>query len=562
MKRVLILLLFSFIFTTGNAHAVSYPEPLGFVNDFAKILSKDTKNNLNAELSKYEKETSIEIAVVTTPTLHGLTVEEYTIGLAKAWGVGKKGKDNGVILLVAPKERKVRIEVGYGLEGDLTDGASGRIIREVILPAFKAGKMEEGIVFGTSAVIKVLGNVTAAERAEKRRVALEKASEERIARENVIKNFLFGAVVAGFAACLVFFTLLTIFRALRNERLFSAKKNENENMLTDCENRLKDADANFQDVEQILATLKKKHPLNVWQDLEITVREYEKERSFVKETVRTLRENNKKSNRKNVEGYGVLARKLQEKCRGYATLFPRADKLLRDIEEAKKKSEKILPGLSGRLKAVEIFIFGNEDAKKDQEVRSALGVAMRRVTAAEDSRKTSLIVDWFTVLDLVENADKQITAAKEKAKEKIAEAKKARSEGPQLLKEMPRVISDAEKRIEKLKPPDAARKKLQEAREKYKQAELSSHGGVFDWVLIFGILVAARALIDSAESDALREKRQRDDTARSKARKSRSELYSSSSSDSSHSYSSSSSSDSFGGFGGGSFGGGGASGDW
>src|SRR5262249_12642103 len=100
------------------------------------------------------------IAVATVPTLEGDTVESYSVELFKRWGVGKKGKDNGVLILVAPSEHKTRIEVGYGLESQLTDGTCGEIIREEMLPAFRQNKYGPGLVAAVAAIQRPLGGDT------------------------------------------------------------------------------------------------------------------------------------------------------------------------------------------------------------------------------------------------------------------------------------------------------------------------------------------------------------------------------------------------------------------
>jgi uncharacterized protein len=97
------------------------PEPQGYVNDFANLLSAGVEESLEATLAQYEAETTNELAVVTIKTLGGKSIEEYSISLAEKWGVGQKDKDNGAVILVAETEREIRIEVGYGLEPVLTD---------------------------------------------------------------------------------------------------------------------------------------------------------------------------------------------------------------------------------------------------------------------------------------------------------------------------------------------------------------------------------------------------------------------------------------------------------
>jgi uncharacterized protein len=120
--------------------------------DRAGLLSASARSQLEQRLAAYEAESGHQIVVHTTPSLEGLPIEDYSIRLAEAWKVGHKGLDNGVILTVAPSERKVRIEVGYGLEGVIPDAIASRIIRDYILPAFRQEGYERGILSGVEAI--------------------------------------------------------------------------------------------------------------------------------------------------------------------------------------------------------------------------------------------------------------------------------------------------------------------------------------------------------------------------------------------------------------------------
>ncbi len=147
--------------------AAALPKAVGFVNDFAGILDAGTKEQLERFVHDTEQQTSAEIAVATVASLDDMTVEEYANRLFREWGIGKKGKDNGVLVLIAPFDRKVRIEVGYGLEPILPDGLAGEIIRTDFLPEFKNGQYPAGILRGTRHVAEVVQRnhiVTAGER--------------------------------------------------------------------------------------------------------------------------------------------------------------------------------------------------------------------------------------------------------------------------------------------------------------------------------------------------------------------------------------------------------------
>jgi uncharacterized protein len=133
-----------------------YPALTGRVVDDAGLLSRTGRAALEAKLADLERARSTQVVVATVPTLQGYAIEEYANGLFRTWGIGQRGTNNGVLLLVAPKERRVRIEVGYGLEGTLTDALSSAIIQQRILPQFRAGGYEAGIFAGVDGILGVL----------------------------------------------------------------------------------------------------------------------------------------------------------------------------------------------------------------------------------------------------------------------------------------------------------------------------------------------------------------------------------------------------------------------
>ncbi|MCX6715420.1 MAG: YgcG family protein [Candidatus Taylorbacteria bacterium] len=130
--------------------------PTGYVNDFANIIGPTERSALETNLKDLEDSTGAQVAVVTVPSLDDETVETYAVKLFAEWGIGNKEKDTGLLILVAPTERKVRIEVGYGLEGTVTDLQSGNIIRDVMTPAFKEGNYAEGISGAVEAVTQII----------------------------------------------------------------------------------------------------------------------------------------------------------------------------------------------------------------------------------------------------------------------------------------------------------------------------------------------------------------------------------------------------------------------
>ena len=154
--------------------APTFPALTGRVVDDAHVLSPQTQADLTAELAALEQKNGAQLVVVTLPSLQGYEIEDYGYQLGRAWGIGQKGKDNGALLIVAPSEHKVRIEVGYGLEPVLTDALSSVILQSAVLPRFKTGDFDGGVKAGTDAIVQQLGldpqaaaaNVQAAETQE------------------------------------------------------------------------------------------------------------------------------------------------------------------------------------------------------------------------------------------------------------------------------------------------------------------------------------------------------------------------------------------------------------
>ncbi|WP_250463013.1 TPM domain-containing protein [Microbulbifer litoralis] len=163
------------LWAAGALADVQFPPLSGRVVDNAGLLSQETAYRLTELMQQHEEETGNQLVVVTLPDLQGLTIEEYGYQLGRHWKIGQKDKDNGALLIVAPDERQVRIEVGYGLEGALTDALSANIIHTKILPRFRSGDFDGGVTAGVQAMIAAIGDEYVAEPTESgddRRLAL------------------------------------------------------------------------------------------------------------------------------------------------------------------------------------------------------------------------------------------------------------------------------------------------------------------------------------------------------------------------------------------------------
>ncbi|MBY6211078.1 TPM domain-containing protein [Microbulbifer agarilyticus] len=151
-------LLSGVLWATAALANIQFPVLSGRVVDNANLLSQSTRYQLTELLQQQEKISSNQIVVVTLPDLQGQTIEEYGYQLGRHWKIGQEGKDNGVLLIVAPQDRQVRIEVGYGLEGALTDAISSNIIHTKILPEFRTGNFDGGVTAGVESIIAATQN--------------------------------------------------------------------------------------------------------------------------------------------------------------------------------------------------------------------------------------------------------------------------------------------------------------------------------------------------------------------------------------------------------------------
>jgi len=140
----------------GGQSEPTYPKPVGLLNDFAGVISGADRDSLDLLLARLQRQSRIQFAVVTMKSTAPLEPAEYKTQLFRQWGIGQKGQDTGLLMLVAIDERQVWFETGYGLEGVLPDGLQARIARQRMVPAFRQGDYGGGILAGVNSVIAVL----------------------------------------------------------------------------------------------------------------------------------------------------------------------------------------------------------------------------------------------------------------------------------------------------------------------------------------------------------------------------------------------------------------------
>jgi uncharacterized protein len=154
---LLVSLMGLWLLSSPSFAAFEVPELKTRILDQANLIDTASKQQINLLLAGHEKASSNQVIVVTLKDLQGYNIEHAGVEMGRAWGVGQKEQDNGIVLILAQAERKVRIEVGYGLEGVMTDAVSATIIQQYILPRFKTGDFSGGLLVGTKAIVAALG---------------------------------------------------------------------------------------------------------------------------------------------------------------------------------------------------------------------------------------------------------------------------------------------------------------------------------------------------------------------------------------------------------------------
>jgi uncharacterized protein len=186
------------------AHAADFPALTGRIVDQANVIPRQTREALEPKLADLEARSGIQLVVATVKSLGGEEIEPYANALFRHWQLGEKAKNNGVLVLVAPSEKRVRIEVGYGLEGTLTDAISSVIIANAMAPRFKTGDFAGGITRGVDDIITVL-TTDASEWQKRPSLRLDSAPQRQVV------NWL---VLAAFAAFVLLLILSRTFRSL------------------------------------------------------------------------------------------------------------------------------------------------------------------------------------------------------------------------------------------------------------------------------------------------------------------------------------------------------------
>ncbi|MBT2187140.1 TPM domain-containing protein [Sphingobium nicotianae] len=211
LRRTCLILLATLLLALrpDAALAQTFPALTGRVVDNANLLDPATEQAISQKSEELERTTGRQLVVATVPSLDGYDVSDYGYRLGRAWGLGEKDKNNGVLLLIAPNERRLTIQVGYGLEPVFTDALSGRIIRDIITPMFKAGDFPGGISAGVDEIVRIIQLPPD----QQRKLAADAGQQHRTGGNNG-----FGAILVVFFV--MFFVVLPLLRGARGGRRY------------------------------------------------------------------------------------------------------------------------------------------------------------------------------------------------------------------------------------------------------------------------------------------------------------------------------------------------------
>lgn len=437
-----VLLTLTAVIFSGNAFA-QQPESYtlvgsGHVNDYANIINQPEEDQIRAQLQDYQEKTTIEFALVTVPSLGGMSIEEFTNRLANHWGVGDKQKDNGLVLLIAPVEGDLRIEVGDGLQGDLTDGTSGALLDRHMMPILLeinnvSTSADENTIFtkaavaGVSAVINHLGGKPYAQRLEERHLAEQKAAEEARLRAEQTRTFMMFAVpIVVVVAVLILVISLIVARKKREEKLkdlFSKNGRDIQRakeLLVQAERKLPEASGE-------LSCLTADHPRIAWKDIAFAIGQAPQTIKNQIASADGLNDRHSRSNWQEAESESKAVSTLLTAATALAGLAGLVRKRREEISEARSNSPKLTEQYSTTEEEL-VKVLDHKDVK--DSTRELLKQAKEKRDEALAAMKPQSGVNWLGVYALLTSALALLDKAKSSAQANKRAADEARRPKP------------------------------------------------------------------------------------------------------------------------------------
>jgi len=458
-----------FLLAIQGSFALDYPDYVGYVNDYAHLLSAAQASALNQELRDFDNRTTIEIAVVTVDSIGSESPQDYAVNLGNYWGVGKRGKDNGILLLAAMQSHDIWIEVGSGLAGELEDDKVQQIVDDVIIPKFRAGQPDQGIIQGVRRIVQYLDNaasssgipatlpasrLASAPAAESQPAAYQPlpASGREEGNENV--NSLW-----------IIFALTMVTGGLygfRRSRQAMARKNESK--LIECRKVLAELPAKESAAMGALRQLEKNYVQSVWKNVEESLDSVDSDRLELK-----LLEAERISRRGWICAGTVasLIGKWEKDAENVLKVIEAVPRRLAEARQAQREYASTASGLKAAFEQADHEIMGGEISMATRKNLEKARQSYQQALSIADQPADK--VDWIVLADqlaAVEIAVEQVSRDVVRDRE-IAEKIRGQ-DAEELLAKMRQMIGNAE---EELGKSDAARSDLKAARDNLARAQ-------------------------------------------------------------------------------------------
>lgn len=433
------------VFYGGSA--ADYPESIGYVNDYADLLSASQESALNQELGNFDNRTTIEVAVVTVDSIGSENPQDYAVSLANYWGVGKREKNNGILFLVAMQSHDIWIETGPGLSDQIRDSQIQHIVDNVIIPQFRANRPDLGIINGVHSIISHFEGTTASK-------AAPKYSSPR--DQNVGNPKFFTHALSW-----LLFIILGILAALGVFRFLQAKKNKAK--IEEFRRRLNELVDKETTALEALKELKANYVQSIWKSAE-------DEFNLVDHDRLELELSN--AERASRRGF-IFAKTVQSQINDLETDFEKAQKnadspikRLAETNKAKQECSAMLSGLDAAFLQAEKETTGNISMATKMNLEIARHSYQEAISI---SKLPSNEIDWIALQERLVKLQIDVTQVSKDAVRDMAIYEKIQGQDPEaMLAQMKDNLDRAEKELEKY---SESRPDLRDARAEYDRAE-------------------------------------------------------------------------------------------
>lgn len=454
------------LFSVSCALAQDYPDFVGYVNDYAHLLSAPQASSLNQELRDFDNQTTIELAVVTVNSIDGEDPQSYAADLANFWGIGKRDKDNGIILLVAMESHDIWIETGPGLAGEISDRQVQRIVDDIIVPQFRAGRSDQGIIDGTRALIDHFEGSAPSPAGIPAPAAPERpappSSQSQEGEDRSIIIWIAAAVAALIALPGAFF-------GITNPRRAQAKKNKAqlERIRRELDGMIGSSTAAI----EALKDLKANYVLPVWKSAE---------EGFSSVDLDKLELDYIGAERASDRGWinapaaQELIDDLDKSCKIAKKSISLPGERLAETKKAQREYQSRLAGLDQAFKQAENEIAGAQISMTTMmELEKAKQLYREAKDMADESPET---VDWIVLRDRIQMAEEAVRQVSQNAARDKAIAAKIQGQDPEeMLAKIKESLENAEK---DLGDSYSAWPDLEASREEYERAREYRSGNI------------------------------------------------------------------------------------